>query len=419
MPFLSHEIPWAALASNLQYGRTPNKNGPSYRDLHWQYNLTQTKQIEYFASTFHRVIQQHASTERKKYSTAQECTEAAKAWFGGIDDTLQPKTTEELHGSRVCSTQHRLLVEDNEDCAGSSFDALFADLECEVKYESGLHFERYKTWLDAARWVENGLPRKSIADMTATEYFDSLRDDRQACDTLNFLIYSASKSSNPNLRRNRMDRLLQMMNSPPLKIPRYHSIFMECCHTHCGYSKLAQQTLKVFNYLNILHWHLERSPILGRSSDERLVQQGLESGFVNFPYCENTKKLSDIPSYMTNPSWLKLSQDILLGSCHLAETCIFRKIFYPYNKTTQQREEMDVLSDPASFADLLKTLWKILLTCVVLMQEVDIQFNCEYVVLECLHDMFYTRRDSDSSDWGYNWQRYKEQRRWSGRDGLA
>jgi hypothetical protein len=418
MAFLSHSIPWHSLSSMFEYGERCDP-GPQHPDLWAKSRGAQRSQVEHFARKFQETVREHSMTERRRYRPSEEYVERAGRWnVSGQEDVavVKSESAEDSRESLVASLEKlngELRSQSAESWAASCPERRFVyppdfattymsyvPITSGAAYgRSGIveEFARVETWTDfSARNAQH-----ATNNGTGDEY-NRLWLDRKSCsDILRLSIIDSAITRDMARKAHTIETILLLAHHPQVGIDEFVSDGMSCCNQSVGLTSLVKKIVVPFVYLNLLSTFVDGNPSSPLLQSREHLQEYKSGSYRSSAFTN----LLPRPAYMNTQSFNNMMTMVLEEHGHVVEHVFFNPLLAPYasgrrskylipnqsvdkSDNEDMRRERDVFTDMSVLKEALKGMWKMLVYCAMLFEEIGQPINWEYVVIESISFLF-------------------------------
>lgn len=450
MAFLSHSIPWSSLASMFEYRPARSGPGPQASGLHAKDQPNKRKQVEHFALKFQSIVREHSVIERKKYRPAKDYVKRARTWTESDDAPLSTSTDEfnspEDDRPNVLELAAPKRPKRDDEYRHGQANLInawpTADPETRLVYPAefstlyipytprgsggaygvnGLveDFAYIETWIDVRR-----RQKLDYADLSEGERNALWLDERCCSDIIKLLVIDASTTQDEQRRRGMLENVFLLAHHPDVGLDSFLFLGMSCCNINPTIMNLVEKVLMVFIYLNLIQTYLD-------SGVTKLTEPCDDDDEAYEPphYRRHSTFVSLVPrpAYMYTADYNMILTQALNDHGHMVEHVFFTPLFAPYKnnvrypegkRNSEKRYERDIFADPVALRAAMKSMWKMLVYCDMVLADNDPErpINWEYAVLQCLAELFHSRGGIDKL-LGERWLYYEMNRQSANGDG--
>jgi hypothetical protein len=347
MAHQTHALPWTTLASNFKYNISYHSH-PQRLDIHPQKKPNQAKDLAYFCKAFAKQIHDFGVTERAKYPPVHHYKKRASSWVKS--EVLAPKTEENgnsgkpgkgrkaskeaIETRKVIPTRlikrYPYVSLPHCDRRGQDVQSWLLDMPPEYK------FVGYGNWIQAGEIIK-------ILMMEASSAPPALSAETAKGDA----------ADGESLKVEAMETLLLMASHPRMKILELKN--MHHGH-HFGVSRVAEEAIKVYIYLNLI--------IAMRDGGSDVCDSG--------DTAEGENEGKQKRKFMGCESYEGMLRNVAGSYDGDAQTLVHRVFFlggpaesYWWGQTSSR----DVLGDLEVLREYLKGIWRVMVIYDVIIRE--------------------------------------------------
>jgi hypothetical protein len=342
MAHQAHALPWNSLASHFKYNISYHSH-PQRLDIHPQKKQNQGKDLAYFCKAFAKQIHDFGETERAKYQPVEYYRKRAGAWV-----KFKDKATENDKNASEMRVKSRGKSKETIEIRKVIPTALLQRYDPSVFLLHRDHLgQAVEDWL-----LPEGEETASYgAWMQGGEIIKVLM--MEAASVPPALSAEPNNAEGKNLKSESMETLLLMANHPRMKI---HGLRNMHHGHHFGVSRVAEEAVKAYIYLNL---------IIAMREGGSDVCDFVDDGAVVKDY-EKRRKYMDCETYRRMLMAVAGSYD---GD---AQTLVHR-VFFLGNSTQsfgwRDVPTNDVLANLDVAREYLKGVWRVMITYDVVIRE--------------------------------------------------
>jgi hypothetical protein len=255
MAHQTHSLPWNTLASNFKY-RISHHHGGSNRECLplepdiWPLNKpNQEKELAYFTQAFVRQIQEFSNTERAKYPPQEDYKKRARTWIRSTPPTSSESVRDDRKGKKAKQSEDPSpetrdvispeLMKHYEEITDPLYAYTILYVLGKIRPAPDKHNSKIENWLLQPGFrYNNNIPKGDTTKLLIME----------ASGALPALGTETSMGGS-------IESLLLMSNHPQIDILSLKK--MSWGH-HFGVSRVAEEALKAYIYVNLLVAMMEK-----------------------------------------------------------------------------------------------------------------------------------------------------------------
>lgn len=344
MAHQTHALPWNHLASHFSYNISYHSH-PQRLDIHPQKKPNQAKDLAYFCKAFAKQIHDFGESERAKYQPVEYYRKRAATWVKSKDETTEHDEDVSKMRSVKGGGKSKETIEMRKVIPTSLLQRYDPGVFLVYHDHSGPMVER---WL----LPESGETASYGAWMQGGEIIKVLM--MEAASVPPALSAEPNNAEGKNLKRESTETLLLMANHPRMKI---HGLRNMHHGHHFGVSRVAEEAVKAYIYLNLI--------IAMREGGSDVCDFVDDDGGV-MKDCEKRRKYMDCETYRRMLTAVAGSYD---GD---AQTLVHRVFFLGDSAQTFGWRDVptnDVLADMDVAREYLKGIWRVMITYDVVITE--------------------------------------------------
>ena len=343
MAHQAHALPWNNLASHFRYSISYHSH-PQRHDIHPQKKPNQAKDLAYFCKAFAKQIHDFGESERAKYQPIEYYRKRAGIWVTSKDEA----TGNEEDVSKTRSVKGGGKSKETLEMRKVIPTALLQRYDPSVLLlhhdHSGPTVERWllpkgKETASYGAWMQGGEIIKILM--------------MEAASVPPALSAEPKNAEGKNIKRESMETLLLMANHPRMKI---HGLRNMHHGHHFGVSRVAEEAVKAYIYLNLIIAMREGgSDVCDFVDDGEVVKD-----------CEKRRKYMDCETYR------RMLMEVAGSYDGDAQTLVHRVFFLGNSAHSFGWRDVptnDVLAHMDVVREYLKGVWRVMIAYDVVIRE--------------------------------------------------
>ncbi|KAI9708609.1 MAG: hypothetical protein M1820_003827 [Bogoriella megaspora] len=356
---------------------------------------------------FQSVLCEHGGIERRRYRDAKVYAERTAGWTSTSaqeesDGAASTDLSALAHGSsgngdatsaRIARNKRQRRLRDvlqNDEWSSQPESRRVYPSDFPSKWNRYLYQDLAQPYASIEKWIEHVEFKAGWEQMDGTQRERCWIEERNCADVVKLLIADAACTPDKEQQRFKVETVFLLAHHPCVGLDSFLSLGTLCCSTSCGIGNLAEKTMKVFLYLNLIYTKYEQGEkaiFASKDSNERHCLS--EVGWGRNPFRDITELLPH-PEYMNLKSWYYLLATDTDAHVHLAENAMFHRFLLP--KESDQRSaksvEKDPMADIPALREFLKSMWKVLIICDMVFNDIGKTIDWEWCVLDALDRLF-------------------------------